>query len=52
MATKRDVLAHLTRDELLAVVDRFTLAVPDRRAKEGLVGGRAERPPATIDEPA
>lgn len=37
MSTKRDVLAHLTRDELLAVVDRFALAVPDRHAKEGLI---------------
>ena len=48
MATKRDVLAHLTRDELLVVVDRFTLAVPDRRAKEGLVEAVAASKKATL----
>ncbi len=37
MPSKRDVLAPLTRDELLAVVDRFELAPPDRRAKDGLL---------------
>src|SRR5687768_760638 len=37
MPSKRDVLGHLTRDELLGVVDRFDLAVGDRRAKGGLV---------------
>jgi hypothetical protein len=50
MATKRDVLAHLTRDELLAVVDRFTLAVPDRRAKEGLVEAVSASKKATLAE--
>jgi type I restriction enzyme M protein len=50
MATKRDVLAHLTRDELLAVVDRFTLSVPDRRAKEGLVEAVAASKKATLAE--
>ena len=50
MATKRDVLAHLTRDERLAVVDRFTLAVPDRRAKEGLVEAVAASKKATLAE--
>jgi hypothetical protein len=37
MPSKRDVLALLTRDELLSVVDRFELAPPDRRAKDGLI---------------
>lgn len=50
MASKRDVLAHLTRDELLAVVDRFTLAVPDRRANEGLLEAVAASKKATLAE--
>jgi type I restriction enzyme M protein len=50
MATKRDVLAHLTHDELLAVVDRFALAVPDRRANEGLVAAVAASKKATLAE--
>ena len=50
MSTKRDVLAHLTRDELLAVVDRFELAAPDRRAKEGLVEAVAASKKATLGE--
>jgi hypothetical protein len=37
MPSKRGVLGLLTRDELLAVVDRFELAPHDRRAKDGLV---------------
>jgi type I restriction enzyme M protein len=50
MATKRDVLAHLTHDELLAVVDRFTLVVPDRRSNEGLVAAVAASKKATLAE--
>jgi type I restriction enzyme M protein len=50
MATKRDVLAHLTHDELLAVVDRFALVVPDRRANEGLVAAVAASKKATLAE--
>jgi type I restriction enzyme M protein len=50
MSTKRDVLAHLTRDELLAVVDRFTLAVPDRRANDGLLEAVAASKKATLAE--
>jgi type I restriction enzyme M protein len=34
MPSKRDVLAHLTRDELLATADRFELEVADRRVRE------------------
>jgi type I restriction enzyme M protein len=37
MSTKREILEHLTRDELVAVVERFGLEVADRRAKAGLV---------------
>jgi hypothetical protein len=50
MSTKRDVLAHLTRDELLAVVDRFALAGPDRRAREGLVEAVPASKKATLAE--
>lgn len=34
MPSKRDVLAHLTRGELLATADRFELEVADRRVRE------------------
>jgi hypothetical protein len=34
---KRDVLACLTSDELLTIVDRFELEVADRRVKDQLV---------------
>jgi type I restriction enzyme M protein len=37
MFSKRDVLAHLSRDELLTAAGRFDLAVADRRAKDQLV---------------
>ena len=38
------------RDELLAVVDRLTLAVPDRRAKESLLEVVAASKKATLAE--
>ncbi len=50
MPSKRDVLAALSRDELLAVVDRFDLAPPDRRAKDGLVATIASSKRATLAE--
>ncbi len=50
MPSKRDVLALLTRDELLVVVDRFELAPPDRRAKDGLVDTVASSKKATLAE--
>ncbi|MGH7270016.1 MAG: hypothetical protein ACREJ3_06255, partial [Polyangiaceae bacterium] len=50
MPSKRDVLALLTRDELLAAVDRFELAPPDRRAKDGLVDTIAASKKATLAE--
>lgn len=50
MPSKRDVLAILSRDELLAVVDRFGLSPPDRRAKDGLVDAVASSKKATLAE--
>jgi type I restriction enzyme M protein len=50
MPSKRDVLGLLTRDELLAIVDRFELAPPDRRAKDGLVETVASSKKATLAE--
>jgi type I restriction enzyme M protein len=37
MRSKREVLEHLKRDELLAAVDRFELTVEDRRLRSELV---------------
>jgi type I restriction enzyme M protein len=37
MPSKRDVLAHLTRDELLAAADEFELTVGDRRVRDQLI---------------
>ncbi len=50
MPSKRDVLALLSRDELLAVVDKFDLSPPDRRAKDGLVETVAASKRATLAE--
>jgi type I restriction enzyme M protein len=50
MPSKRDVLAVLSRDELLAIVDRFELSPPDRRAKDGLVETIASSKKATLAE--
>ena len=50
MPTKRDVLALLTRDELVAVVDRFELEVPDRRARDGLIDAVVSSKKATWAE--
>src|SRR5262245_35323555 len=50
MPHKRDVLQILTRDELLAVVDRFELSVADRRAKDGLIEAVAASKKATLLE--
>jgi type I restriction enzyme M protein len=48
MTQKRDVLQLLGRDELVALVDRFDLAVPDRRAKDGLIEVLAASKKATL----
>ncbi len=37
MPSKRDVVAHLTRDELLAAADEFELTVGDRRVRDQLI---------------
>jgi len=50
MPSKRDVLGHLTRDELLDVVDQFELVVGDRRVKDGLVDAVASSKKATLVE--
>ena len=50
MPSKREVLAQFTRDELLAVVDRFALAVPDRRVRDGLIDAVAASKKATLAE--
>ncbi len=41
MHSKREVLEHLKRDELLAAVDRFELRVEDRRLRSELVDALA-----------
>jgi type I restriction enzyme M protein len=45
MRSKREVLEHLKRDELLVAVDRFELTVEDRRLRSELVDalGRSRR---------
>lgn len=50
MTTKRETLDLLTRDELLAAVDRFDLSIADRRAKAGLVDAVASSKKATLPE--
>ena len=50
MPSKRDVLAQLSRDELLAVVDRFELSAPDRRVRDGLMEVVASSKKATLAE--
>jgi type I restriction enzyme M protein len=37
MVKKLEILGELKRDELLALVDRFGVEVPDRRSKDGIV---------------
>ena len=50
MPSKRDVLTNLTRNELLAVVERFDLTVDDRRVKDGLVDAVASSKKASLAE--
>lgn len=50
MPSKRDVLAELTRDELLSIVDQFELSPPDRRKRDGLVDTVAASKKATLGE--
>jgi type I restriction enzyme M protein len=50
MLSKRDVLSVLSRDELLAIVNRFELTPPDRRAKAGIIETVASSKKATLAE--
>lgn len=50
MPQKREVLQLLSRDELVAAVDRFELSVTDRRAKDGLIEAVAASKKATLVE--
>jgi len=50
MPSKRDALSLLTRDELLAVVDRFELPIADRRVKDQLIEAIGPSKRATLDE--
>ncbi len=48
MPSKRDVLAQLGRDELVAIADRFDLAVDDRRVRDSLIAAVAASKRATL----
>jgi len=50
MPPKRQVLAELSRDELVAVVDRHGLAPRDRRSRDALVDAVAASKKATLEE--
>lgn len=50
MSSKRDVLSQLSRDELVAVVERFELQVADRRKRDDLLEAVAASKKATLIE--
>ena len=50
MPSKRDVLAQLSREELVSVVERFELEVADRRKKDDLLEAVASSKKATLAE--
>jgi type I restriction enzyme M protein len=50
MPSKRSVLALLTRDELLAALDQYRMAVPDRRVEDDLVDTLGASHRARLDE--
>jgi type I restriction enzyme M protein len=50
MPSKRAVLEHLSRDELIAIVEQFHLPVADRRVRDQLVKAVAESKKATLAE--
>lgn len=50
MPTKREVLAVLGRDDLLACLDYYSLEVRDRRVKDDLVDAVAASRKARLDE--
>ncbi|WP_437618161.1 hypothetical protein [Sorangium sp. So ce1151] len=50
MPNKRDLLTHLTRDELLTEVSRFELPVSDRRARDQLIDAIVQARSADLSE--
>jgi type I restriction enzyme M protein len=50
MLSKRDVLAQLSREELVSVVERFGLEVADRRKRDDLLEAVAASKKATLAE--
>jgi len=50
MPTKREVLAVLGRDDLLACLDHYSLEVRDRRVKDDLVDALASSKRARLDK--
>lgn len=50
MPGKREVLAQLSRDELVAIADRFELTVDDRRVRDSLIDAVASSKRATLAE--
>jgi type I restriction enzyme M protein len=50
MPSKREILAELTKDELVSVVDQFDLSVSDRRKRDGLIEAVAASKKATLAE--
>lgn len=50
MSLKRDVLARLSRDELVAIADRFELSVKDRRGRDHLIDAVSSSKRATLAE--
>ncbi|WP_437533283.1 class I SAM-dependent DNA methyltransferase [Sorangium sp. So ce726] len=50
MVQKRNVLEHLTRDELISIADAFDVHVQDRRSKEKLVDAVVASRSATLAE--
>jgi hypothetical protein len=50
MPSNRDVLAQLSKAELLTVVDRFELSVADRRVRDGLIEALGSSKKVTLAE--
>ena len=51
MSRKREILELLNADELRGLADRFELALPDRRAKDGMVDALSRAHRVKLDEP-
>lgn len=50
MTKKRDVLVHLSREELLAAADRLGVELPERRAREPIEEAMADSGKAPVPE--